>query len=232
MTIPTDVLRDEHMIILRGLDLLEAAAARLEAGTGPPESWWDEALTWFRDFADRNHHAKEENSLFPAMIKAGAPAAGCPVDVMLEEHAEGRALLQAMTANDPRERTRVVRQYAQLLRDHIDKEHGIVFPLAEAILDEQALEWIAHEFNTVEAEQGDRASLDSAQSVVDGLGAALGSATHHREENRPDMTNRGATPGNQRRHSGPCLVDLHSPNEASAGWRSGLGCPVLRVTCS
>ena len=63
---PTDVLRDEHTIILRGLDLLEAAADRPEGGAAPPDGWWEEVLGWLRAFADRNHHAKEEDLLFPA----------------------------------------------------------------------------------------------------------------------------------------------------------------------
>lgn len=138
MRTPTDVLRDEHAIILRGLDVLEAAARQAEDG---------------RD--------------------AGAPAEGGPVDVMLEEHVRGRALLQAMAEHTSIERARVARHYAQFLRDHIDKEHEVVFPLAEAVLDEQALEWLAHEFSTVEAEQGPGASLDAAHAAVGALAMGL-----------------------------------------------------------
>jgi hemerythrin-like domain-containing protein len=174
---PTDVLRDEHAIILRGLDVLEAAARQAEDGRDPPDRWWADVLAWFQGFAEGNHHAKEDTALFPAMIKAGAPAEGGPIDVMLEEHVQGRALLQAMARNAPEERARAARHYAQFLRDHIDKEHGFVFPLAEAVLDEPALEWVAHEFGAVEAEQGHGASLDAARAAVDGLAAAL--ATCH-----------------------------------------------------
>jgi hemerythrin-like domain-containing protein len=173
MRSPTDVLRDEHVLILRGLDVLEAAAGQAQDGRDPPDRWWHDVLAWFRLFADRNHHGKEETALFPAMIKAGAPPEGGPIDVMLEEHVEGRALLQAMARNAPGERARAARHYAQFLRDHIDKEHGVVFPLAEAILDEAALAWVAHEFGAVEAEQGPGAALDSARAAVEGLAAAL-----------------------------------------------------------
>jgi hemerythrin-like domain-containing protein len=173
MRTPTDVLRDEHVVILRGLDLLEAAAGQAEDGRDPPEPWWNDVLAWFRLFADRNHHGKEETVLFPAMIRAGAPPEGGPIDVMLDEHVEGRALLHAMARNAPGERARAARHYAQFLRDHIDKEQGVVFPLAEAILDDPALEWVAREFRAVEAEHGQGASLDSARAAVEGLAAAL-----------------------------------------------------------
>ena len=176
MRTPTDVLRDEHAIILRSLDVLEAAARQAEDGRDLPEAWWADVLAWFRVFADRNHHGKEESALFPAMVKAGTPAEGGPIDVMLAEHGEGRALLQAIAGSRSAARARAARRYARLLRDHIDKEHGIVFPLAEAILDEQALEWIAHEFRVVEAEQGGGASLDDAHAAVGAFAMALASA--------------------------------------------------------
>jgi hemerythrin-like domain-containing protein len=168
-----DVLRDEHAIILRGLDVLETAARQVEDGRDAPDGWWADVLAWFRLFADRNHHGKEETALFPAMVKAGAPAEGGPIDVMLEEHVRGRALLQAVAERTSIERARAARHYAQFLRDHIDKEHEVVFPLAEAVLDEQALEWLAHEFNTVEAEQGPGASLDAAHAAVGAFAMAL-----------------------------------------------------------
>jgi len=88
---PTDLLREEHRVILRALDLVETAARGLTAGTVLPEVWWLEIIAWLRGFADRNHHAKEETSLFPAMVKAGVPSMGGPIGVMLEEHERGRA---------------------------------------------------------------------------------------------------------------------------------------------
>jgi hemerythrin-like domain-containing protein len=69
---------------------------------------------------------------------------------------------------------RAARQYVQLLRDHIDKEHGIVFPLADAVLDEQMQGRIAREFGTVEAEQGTGACIQDAEAVIDHLGAMSG----------------------------------------------------------
>jgi hemerythrin-like domain-containing protein len=178
MKSPTDVLRDEHAIILRGLDVLEVAARQAEDGHDLPEAWWADVLAWFRVFADRNHHGKEETALFPAMVKAGAPAEGGPIDVMLEEHLEGRALLQAMATGPSGGRARAARRYANLLRDHIDKEHVVVFPLAEAVLDEDAVEWVGHQFSIVEAEVGGGATLEAAQAAVGALAMALARDAH------------------------------------------------------
>jgi hemerythrin-like domain-containing protein len=120
MTTPTDTLREEHVVILRALDALAGAAERLATGRALPAGWWEEMIAWLRAFADRNHHGKEEESLFPAMLKAGAPSPGGPIDVMLDEHVEGRALIQAMASGPPGERARTAQRYVEFLRDQID----------------------------------------------------------------------------------------------------------------
>ncbi|MBI1962876.1 MAG: hemerythrin domain-containing protein [Candidatus Rokubacteria bacterium] len=175
MKTPTDVLRDEHRVILTALTTLDAAAARLAAGRALPEGWWERIIAWLRAFADKNHHAKEEASLFPALVKAGVPAEGGPIAVMLEEHTAGRALVQTMaTAAAPGARGRAAQDYVRLLRDHIAKEDGVLWPLAEAVLDERAMAAVAREFENVEAEQGRDASVAWAEAVVQGLTDALG----------------------------------------------------------
>lgn len=173
MPTPTDVLREEHRVILRALGVLEAAAARLAGGRPLPEGWWPEIIAWLRGFADKNHHAKEETSLFPAMVKAGVPSVGGPIEVMLEEHQRGRALVRAMEAGEPLDRAAKARDYVALLREHIDKENGVLFPLADAVLDEAAQRALQREFEAVEAEQGRDASIPQAEAAVERLAAAL-----------------------------------------------------------
>ena len=174
MTTATQTLREEHRVILRALVLLDVAAGRLGAGQALPPGWWDRLIEWLRAFADRNHHAKEEAHLFPALAHAGVPAAGGPVEVMLEEHAEGRALIRAMAEGAAAERAAAAARYVHLLRDHIDKENGVLLPLSDAVLDSEQQLVLARAFEAVEAEQGRAASCDDAEAEVDRLAAALG----------------------------------------------------------
>ena len=174
MKSPTDILRDEHRVILGALTTLERAVDRLAAGRTLPEGWWDQTVEWFRAFADRNHHAKEEKSLFPAMVKAGVPAENSPISVMLEEHVQGRALIRAMAVEAIAQRAAAALGYVQLLRDHIAKEDGILWPLAESVLDERAVAAVAREFDAVEAEQGRAASIDHQERGMKRLGEVLG----------------------------------------------------------
>ncbi len=174
VTSPTQTLREEHRVILRALVLVELAADRLSGGGTLPSGWWDALLEWLRAFADRNHHAKEETYLFPALAEAGVPAAGGPVGVMLEEHTEGRALIRAMGEGHGERRVDAARRYVHLLREHIDKENGVLFPLTEAVLDPSGQTQLARAFEKVEAEQGAAASSEHAEVGLDRLAAALG----------------------------------------------------------
>ena len=170
---PTDVLREEHRVILRALVVLEAGAERLAVGDALPEGWWENLIRWFRSFADANHHAKEERYLFPALAKVGVPSEGGPLAVMLEEHGESRDLVQAME-RDAAGRVGAARRYVRLLRDHIEKENGVLFPLAETVLHKPEWDVLAGEFESVQAEQGREASIDHAEVAVARLETALG----------------------------------------------------------
>jgi hemerythrin-like domain-containing protein len=174
MTSPTQTLREEHRVILRALELLEAGTGRLDAGRALPAGWWERLLGWLGAFADRNHHAKEEEHLFPALTEAGVPAAGGPVGVMLEEHTEGRALIRLMGEGSGGQGRAAARRYVRLLRDHIDKENGVLFPLAEAVLDARGQGRLASAFEKVEADLGRAGSCEHAEREIEALAAALG----------------------------------------------------------
>lgn len=171
-TTATGTLWAEHQVILRAIGLLEVAAGRLSAGGALPEGWWDGLVGWFRLFADRGHHGKEEQHLFPALAQAGVPVAGGPVGVMLDEHAQGRALIGAMAEGPPQSRASAARRYVALLRDHIDKEDAVLLPMADGLLDAQNQRRLVRAFATVEAELA--ISVERASAEVDGLATALG----------------------------------------------------------
>ena len=87
---PTEVLSQEHRAIENMLGALEEQIRAAPAGQPFPRRFFDEALDFFRNFADGCHHAKEENLLFPRMKERGVPENGGPIGVMLAEHEQGR----------------------------------------------------------------------------------------------------------------------------------------------
>lgn len=173
MPTPTETLRSEHVLILEALDLLEAAARGRDDETALPDSWWKDVVDWLRGFADGVHHAKEEGALFPAMGKAGVPTGGGPIGVMLHEHVQGRALIATMADGDASGRAAAARSYVALLRAHIDKENGILFPLADAVIDEPSMAALRADFERTQAELGPPATLAHASAALAKLKAAL-----------------------------------------------------------
>ena len=137
----TRALVDEHKLILRMIALLERNAPRTAAGGYTNWQFYLDGVDFIRSYADRFHHAKEEDVLFEALVANGMPRANSPIAAMLMEHDQGRAYVKAMetaaqealAGQSGREQTIAENAlaYAALLRDHISKEDHILYPLAE-----------------------------------------------------------------------------------------------------
>jgi hemerythrin-like domain-containing protein len=140
----TRVLMEEHQLILRMIDLLEHNSAHMERGNFSEWKFFADALDFIRTFADRHHHAKEEDVLFHALVENGMPAQRSPIEAMHIEHEQGRAhvrgmdiALQQIRAGETEQTQSLAqhaRAYAELLREHIEKEDTILYPLAERVL--------------------------------------------------------------------------------------------------
>ncbi|MCI0478575.1 MAG: hemerythrin domain-containing protein [Anaerolineales bacterium] len=157
----TQVLRDEHEGILAMLAIVEAAAQRLQSGKDIPRDLMPNAVNFFRNFADKCHHGKEEDELFPAMEQRGVPKEGGPIGAMLAEHDQGRAFVRAMSdaANryaqgDQSAVTALVQNtlgYVNLLRQHIWKENNVLFQMADQVLADADQEKLSAAFDNIEA---------------------------------------------------------------------------------
>ncbi|GAB4135259.1 Rrf2 family transcriptional regulator [Thermopirellula anaerolimosa] len=160
---PTERLRQEHRVIERVLDCLQETAERSERGKGFDAAVAGQMLEFFREFADRCHHGKEEGHLFPAMEAKGFPRDGGPTGVMIYEHEQGRSLirrmadaLQAVSGGDASAQTaftQAARAYCNLLRNHIAKEDQVLFVMADQAFSAEDQTRLAAAFEKVEAEE-------------------------------------------------------------------------------
>ncbi len=142
----TAVMVEEHRLILRMIALVEANTRMLEEGKFRDWQFYLDAVDFIRNYADRFHHAKEEEVLFKALVMNGMPEQNSPVAAMLMAHDQGRGLVRGLEeaalkalAGVPGQIPKLsenARGYAMLLRDHIDKEDHILYPLAERVLPE------------------------------------------------------------------------------------------------
>lgn len=143
----TQVMVDEHKLILRMIALVEQNTALVEQGKFRNWQFFLDAVDFIRNYADRFHHAKEEDVLFVALIKNGMPEKQSPIEAMHMEHDQGRAHVRAIeeaaqkALDGEAGQTALIvenaRGYASLLRGHIAKEDDILYPLAERILPQE-----------------------------------------------------------------------------------------------
>lgn len=160
----TKALVDEHRLILRMIAILERNALLTAEGSYTNWRFYLDGVDFIRNYADRFHHAKEEDVLFAALVKNGMPRENSPVAAMLMEHEQGRAYVRRMetAVNEAMEglpdREGVVAEnalaYATLLRDHITKEDDILYPLAERVIPEIMRGGILEGYQSAEHQAG------------------------------------------------------------------------------
>lgn len=143
----TQVMVHEHQLILRMVAVLEKNTELLEKGRFRDWDFFLAAVDFIRNYADRFHHAKEEDVLFKALVANGMPAENSPVAAMLMAHDQGREHVAAMEDAARRAlegetgQAAVIAEHARgyiaMIRDHIDKEDTILYPLAERVLPQE-----------------------------------------------------------------------------------------------
>lgn len=143
----TRVMKDEHQLILRMIALVEQNTTLMETGNFGNWRFFLDAVDFIRNYADRFHHAKEEDVLFVALMKNGMPEKQSPIEAMQLEHEQGRAFVRGLEEaaqkalnGEPGQIPIIAanaKGYAQLLREHINKEDNILYPLAERILPQE-----------------------------------------------------------------------------------------------
>ena len=160
---PTDILIKEHDAIMIMLNILEEVCLRLDAGERVEETVLDNIVEFFKEFADKCHHGKEEDLLFPALEEYGIPNEGGPIGVMLSEHVMGRDNVKGM--NDAivdykeekefasKEFVRYARNYIALLTEHIEKENNILFKMAVMHIPEERQQSLLVDFERAEKEK-------------------------------------------------------------------------------
>ncbi|MEE9914108.1 MAG: hemerythrin domain-containing protein [Deltaproteobacteria bacterium] len=160
---PTEILKEEHKLVLLMLKIMEAVCTRLSQGQAVSTEDLAAIIDFIRTFADGCHHAKEEKLLFVALEKAGMPQNDGPVAVMLSEHALGRGYVQGMDSalgmmknGDPSAAgafAKNARGYIELLVNHIDKEDRVLFVMADQRLSPEAQTELLEGFDRVEREE-------------------------------------------------------------------------------
>jgi len=126
-SLPMKMLVDEHVLIKRLVALIPAIVENLDAKSEDGRQIILDTIDFIRSYADKFHHAKEEEILFKYFDDSLDI-----LKVMYEDHTQGRGHVQAiLEALDRKDETTIAKHltaYGVLLSQHIKKEDEILLP--------------------------------------------------------------------------------------------------------
>jgi hemerythrin-like domain-containing protein len=159
----TQQLKDDHESILTILSAMEKINLNTRNGKELDIMHYEKLIEFIKVFADKGHHGKEEDLLFPAMEKKGFAHDNGPIGVMLNEHQIGRSHIKALSealseyksGNKKAIETIISHSgdYINLLKHHIDKENNILFTMADKAISELEQEKLSEAFKKIEEER-------------------------------------------------------------------------------
>lgn len=82
----TQILSEEHQNILKVIAAIEKECEKLDSGQKIDEDFFTRSIDFIRNYADKFHHAKEEDILFKEFCKDTSKVHCNPVDQMLHEY--------------------------------------------------------------------------------------------------------------------------------------------------
>lgn len=182
----TEDLRAEHEGVLSMLRIMQAIIQRLRAGQAVRRVHLEGILEFLKVFADKCHHGKEEDILFPALEAAGVSRDSGPIGVMLREHTLGRGHIRAMDAalealgpgetdkwsgNGAEAFAAAAQDYVDLLSQHIAKENTVLFVMAERLLGPDTLTRMHAAFERLERERIGPGRHEAFHHLLDDLSA-------------------------------------------------------------
>jgi hemerythrin-like domain-containing protein len=145
----------EHRLIERMVKLLKDHAKAVEAGVPPDEELLRAAVDFFRVYADRTHHGKEEDILFKALAERELSDEHRRImDELVDEHKTARRLVGELEAAGEKaaaaggeaadEVQDCLGRLVALYVPHIEKEDKHFFlPVMDYFSDEEQQEMLA-----------------------------------------------------------------------------------------
>lgn len=146
---------EEHAHILKLIEAIPGLVAALRRDLAAARPLAEQALDFIRNYADRYHHAKEEDILFGYFDPQSEI-----LEVMLQDHEEGRGhvrgVAEALVASDLDRVEAHLLAYGKLLRGHIQRENEILYPWMDRSLSMREVGELYARCAEVEQHFGDR----------------------------------------------------------------------------
>jgi len=175
-------LKEEHMVILEFLDQLALAGERVLQNKFPPKEFFDKAVGFAREFADKFHHYKEEDIMFRVLAQKHAGALDNDLEKLRQQHEHCRTYISAIAASaegcvagsdsEARILHRNLVDYVETLRSHISFENVTFFPRIVRELSSDELAALATEFGKWDEKMGG-ATYEEAKKTVKAMTECL-----------------------------------------------------------
>ncbi len=161
---PLQQLVDEHVLIKRWVALSPRLLQFVDVNAGEDRRLLLDGVDFIRSYADKFHHAKEENILFGYF--SGSLEI---IQAMLTDHESARAhvrqLVEAVETRDGDAIAEHLGAYGRLLSAHIEKEDEILYPWMDRELTEAEVGELFSRFATVDEAAGPGFTDDHAALV-------------------------------------------------------------------
>lgn len=151
---PMKKLVDEHVLIKRWVALIPKVVENLDLESEEGRQLVRDGIDFIRSYADKYHHAKEEDILFKYFDE--------DLDilkVMHEDHTQARGHVKAiLEAIDRKDKTAVAEHftaYGELLTEHIRKEDDILYPWMDRTFSTTQIGELFSKFNEIDEQMGD-----------------------------------------------------------------------------
>jgi hemerythrin-like domain-containing protein len=172
MNTPIKILSDEHQSILKVVSVLVNECNALESGKALDKNFFIKAINFIKNYADKFHHAKEEDILFVELRKDSAQMHCNPTSQMLFEHDLGRNFIknteEGLEENNDKKIIENARGYARMIQEHIFKEDNILYPMAEEALNKEIWESVSDKFKEAKIKFGEE--IKQCMAVLEEFG--------------------------------------------------------------
>lgn len=164
---PMKKLVDEHVLIKRWIALIPQVLETIDVNSPKDMELIREGIDFIRSYADRFHHAKEEDILFK-YFDENAPI----LKKMLDDHTSGRghvsALIEAVEKRDKRAMADHLLAYGELLTEHIREEDEILYPWMDRNLSTKQVGELHSKFSETDVRSGEEVTK-RCRTFVDGV---------------------------------------------------------------
>lgn len=151
---PMKKMVDEHLLIKRWLALIPKVIENIGLEKEEDLELINKSIDFIRNYADKYHHAKEEDETFKYFDENLDI-----IKVIRNDHVKVRAhvkkMLEAIEAKDKKKLAEHLNAYKEILPEHIKKEDEILYPWMDRNLTTNQIGHLYSRFNEIDSEYGD-----------------------------------------------------------------------------